>query len=270
MTDTPALSARDLTKIYRRSHLGRTRSSLGVEGVTFSINAGEVFGLLGLNGSGKTTTLKLLLGLLFPTRGEVRILGAPAGSRAVQESIGFLPEIPYFYKFLSGREVLSFYGRLSGLPPRLLKPRIEETLAAVRMTENAHRPMREYSKGMLQRIGLAQSMLHDPKILIFDEPVTGLDPLGLREMREIIQGLNQKGKTVLFSSHSISEVEKLCHRVGILVKGRLVRVVERKEWAVEHGRLEDLFVQTVAPDHEAPRIGGSHAPSVASPASGRP
>jgi ABC-2 type transport system ATP-binding protein len=109
--------------------------------------------------------------------------------------------------------------------------------------------MREYSKGMLQRIGLAQSFLHDPKILIYDEPVTGLDPLGLREMREIIQGLNQKGKTIFFSSHSISEVEKLCHRVGILVQGRLVRVVEQKEWAAEPGRLEEVFVQTVSPDH---------------------
>lgn len=247
--DCPALAATELTKIYRRSHLGRTKSTLGVEKITVSVRTGEVFGLLGLNGSGKTTTIKLLLGLLFPTGGRVDVLGAPAGSREAKAAIGYLPEIPYFYKYLSGREVLTFYGQLSGLAGKTLTERVDAALETVRMKDHARRAMREYSKGMLQRIGLAQSFLHDPKILIYDEPVTGLDPLGLREMREIIQGLNQKGKTVFFSSHSISEVEKLCHRVGILVKGKLVRVVEQKEWVAEPGHLEEVFVQTVAPDH---------------------
>lgn len=250
MTDS-ALSAQGLTKTYRRSHLGRTKTTPGVEAVSFDIREGEVYGLLGLNGSGKTTTIKLLLGLLFPTAGTVRIFGRPAGEREAQRLIGYLPEIPYFYKFLSGREVLSFYGRLSGLPVAALASRVDAALETVRMREQAHRPMREYSKGMLQRIGLAQSFLHDPKILIYDEPVTGLDPLGLREMREIIQDLNRRGKTVFFSSHSISEVEKVCHRVGILVRGKLVREIHQSEWTKEPGRLEDLFVQTVAPDHRA-------------------
>jgi ABC-2 type transport system ATP-binding protein len=237
-----------LSKTYRRSHLGRVKTSRGVDGISLSIREGEVFGLLGLNGSGKTTTIKLLLGLLFPTAGRSRIFGADSGSADAKRLVGFLPEIPYFYKYLSGREVLRFYGRLSGIPENKLAARIDEVVAHVRMTGNAGRAMREYSKGMLQRIALAQSMIHDPKLLVLDEPVTGLDPLGLREMRELIHGLNQKGKTIFFSSHSISEVEKLCHRVGILVEGRLARVVEQSEWGGEPGRLEEIFVSTVAPD----------------------
>ncbi|MBK8576016.1 MAG: ABC transporter ATP-binding protein [Elusimicrobia bacterium] len=245
-----AISIEGLSKTYRRSHLGRVKTSLGVDGITLSVQQGEVFGLLGLNGSGKTTTIKLMLGLLFPTAGHVQVFGFPAGSPEAKRAVGFLPEIPYFYKYLSGREVLRFYGRLSGIPEKAISARIEEVLAQVRMTANAGRAMREYSKGMLQRITLAQAMLHDPRLMVLDEPVTGLDPLGLREMREIIHGLNQKGKTIFFSSHSISEVEKLCHRVGILVSGRLARVVNQSEWAGEHGRLEEIFVSTVASGHQ--------------------
>ena len=242
-----AIKIEGLGKTYRRSHLGRVKTSLGVDGITLSVREGEVFGLLGLNGSGKTTTIKLMLGLLFPSAGNVQIFGFPAGSPDAKRAVGYLPEIPYFYKYLSGREVLRFYGRLSGLPETQLNARIEEVLAQVRMSANAGRAMREYSKGMLQRITLAQAMLHDPRLMVLDEPVTGLDPLGLKEMRELMHGLNQKGKTVFFSSHSISEVEKLCHRVGILVGGRLARVVDQSEWAGEHGKLEEIFVSTVAP-----------------------
>lgn len=243
-----AVSLNSVSKVYKRSHLGRTTLTPGVADIRFDVAEGEVFGLLGLNGSGKTTTLKLLLGLLFPTSGDARVFGHPAGSREAKKSLGYLPEIPYFYRYLTGREVLSFYGGLSGLAPATLRQRIDNVLAEVRMTAHAHRPMREYSKGMLQRIGLAQAMLHDPRLLVFDEPVTGLDPLGLREMREIIHKLNVGGKTVLFSSHSISEVEKLCHRVGILVKGRLERIVERSEWTTGGKSLEDIFVGTVDPE----------------------
>ncbi|MBL8023320.1 MAG: ABC transporter ATP-binding protein [Elusimicrobia bacterium] len=243
-----AIQLDGLSKTYRRSHLGRVKTSRGVDGITLSVREGEVFGLLGLNGSGKTTTIKLLLGLLFPTAGHSRVFGAESGSPEAKRLVGFLPEIPYFYKYLSGREVLRFYGRLSGLPENRLTARIDEVIAQVRMTGNAGRSMREYSKGMLQRIALAQSMIHDPKLMVLDEPVTGLDPLGLREMRELIQGLNQKGKTIFFSSHSISEVEKLCHRVGILVEGRLARVVDHAEWGSAHGKLEEIFVSTVDPE----------------------
>ncbi|MBK6880374.1 MAG: ABC transporter ATP-binding protein [Elusimicrobia bacterium] len=242
-----AVSLNSITKVYKRSHLGKTTLIPGVKDITFTVAPGEVFGLLGLNGSGKTTTLKLLLGLLFPTSGEARLFGKPAGSRAAKETLGYLPEIPYFYRHLTGHEVLSFYGSLSGLSSDSLRRRVDAVLEEVRMTAAARRPMREYSKGMLQRIGLAQAMLHNPRLLVFDEPVTGLDPLGLREMRVIIQNLNDAGKTVLFSSHSISEVEKLCHRVGVLVKGQLVRVVNRAEWT-GGDPLEDIFVRTVDPE----------------------
>lgn len=245
-----AIELDGLSKIYRRSHLGRVKTSLGVDRITLAVKEGEVFGLLGLNGSGKTTTIKLMLGLLFPTAGRVHLFGSPAGSPEAKRSVGYLPEIPYFYKYLSGREVLRFYGRLSGIPENQLRSRIEDVLSMVRMTTNAGRAMREYSKGMLQRITLAQAMLHDPRLMVLDEPVTGLDPLGLREMRELIHGLNQKGKTIFFSSHSISEVEKLCHRVGILVGGSLARVVDQSEWQGEPGRLEEIFVATVAPGYQ--------------------
>jgi ABC-2 type transport system ATP-binding protein len=244
----PALRLDNVSKVFRRSHLGRVRETVGVREVTFEVAPGEVFGLLGLSGSGKTTTMKLLLGLLFPTTGTAEVMGLPAEDPDARRAIGYLPEVPYFYRHLSAREVLAFYGRLSGLAPAALRRRIDETLAQVRLSENAHRPMREYSKGMLQRTGLAQALLHDPKILFFDEPVTGLDPLGLKEMRDMIAGLNREGKTVFFSSHSISEVEKLCTRVGIMVKGRLARVVPQSEWEAAPGRLEKIFVDTISAD----------------------
>lgn len=240
-----ALRLENLTKTYRRSHLGRVKLSRGVIDLSFDVRPGEVFGLVGLNGSGKTTTIKTLLGLLFPTAGSVSVAGHPAGSAAAKRALGYLPEVPYFYKYLTAREVLRFYGRLSQVPRAELESRIDSVLEKVRMKTHADRAMREFSKGMLQRIGLAQAMLHDPAIMIFDEPVTGLDPLGLREMRELLQELNAAGKTIFFSSHSIAEVEKLCHRVGILVKGKLERIVDRKEWADKKGYLEDVFVQAV-------------------------
>jgi ABC-2 type transport system ATP-binding protein len=240
-----AIVLEGLTKVYKKSHLGRVKTTPGVDNISLQVRPGEVFGLLGLNGAGKTTTIKLLLGLLFPTSGSIEVLGHKASDLAARRNIGYLPEVPYFYKYLSAREVLRFYGQLSGLPSSALSVRIEEVLKTVRMSEHAHRPMREYSKGMLQRVGLAQAMLHDPKIMVLDEPVTGLDPLGLKEMRGLIQSLNKAGKTIFFSSHSISEVEKVCHRVGILVKGRLVRVSDQAEWSQREGLLEDIFVQTV-------------------------
>jgi ABC-2 type transport system ATP-binding protein len=238
-----------VTKVFRRSHLGRVRQTVGVQDVTLRVKEGEVYGLLGLNGSGKTTTIKLLLGLLSPSSGKVEICGLPPEEPEARRTIGYLPEVPYFYRHLSAREVLGFYGRLSGIAPALLPGRIEAVLAEVRLLENAHRPMREYSKGMLQRTCLAQALLHDPKVLFFDEPVTGLDPLGLKEMRDMIADLNRRGKTIFFSSHNISEVEKLCHRVGILVRGKMAREVERVDWAAsDPGRLESIFVETVAQD----------------------
>jgi ABC-2 type transport system ATP-binding protein len=225
--------------------LGRTLLSRGVEELSFEVRRGEVFGLLGLNGSGKTTAIKLVLGLLFPTSGSIRVLGENVPSTVAQRKIGYLPEVPYFYRNLTPVEVLTLYGSLSQVDPRKLSARVDEVLGIVRMDHARKKTMKEFSKGMLQRIGLAQAILHDPELLILDEPVTGLDPLGIRQSRQLVKDLNTAGKTVFFSSHSISELEKLAHRVGILIEGKLARTLERSEWENKQGRLEELFVDTL-------------------------
>lgn len=241
----PAVSLTGVTKEYRRSHLGFVKKSRGVEDISFDVRPGEVFGLLGLNGSGKTTTIKLLLGVLFPTRGRVQLFGRDAGDPEARRAVGYLPEAPYFARHLTAREVLRFHGRLAGYSADHLEARIAEVLETVRMTPHADRRLREYSKGMLQRTGLAQAMVADPPLLLLDEPLTGLDPMGLREMRAFVSSVNARGKTVLLSSHSLSEASQLCHRVGVLVKGRLARVAERREWEGSAASLEKIFVETV-------------------------
>lgn len=236
------LSFQNVTKTYSYSHLGKTTLTRGVEDLGLEIRAGEAFGLLGLNGSGKTTTFKLALGLLAPTAGQVRILGHSPSDQRAHAQIGFLPELPYFYPFLSPEESLRFYGRLSRIPEAELPGKIVAALDQVGLARHARRKVGEFSKGMLQRVGLAQAVLHDPRLLILDEPVSGLDPLAIKQFRDLLFGLNARGKTLVVSSHSISEIEKLCHRVGILKEGRLVRVLEQKEWS---RGLEDLFVETI-------------------------
>lgn len=226
-----ALSFKGVTKTYRRSHLGRDYYNRGIEDLSLDIAAGEAFGLLGLNGSGKTTTFKLALGLLKPTSGKV--------SAPPPREVGYLPELPYFYPYLSVSETLSFYAKLSGL----LDPPIARVLDSYGLSALKDKRMSELSKGLLQRVGLAQAVLHEPDLLVLDEPVSGLDPLAIKDFRDGLQRLNEGGKTILLSSHSISEVEKLCHRVGILKDGRLARVLERREW--EKPGLEALFVETV-------------------------
>lgn len=245
------LSLTNLTKIYKKSHLGRTTTFRGVENINIEVKKGEVFGLLGLNGSGKTTTLKLVLGLLFPTSGDVRVLGQKVPHHAALKNIGYLPEVPIFYRNLTPVEVLHLYGTLSQMERSTLKDQIYEVLKLVKMEHVSKKPMREFSKGMLQRIGLAQAILHNPEILILDEPVTGLDPLGIRRTRELLSQLAENGKTLLFSSHSISELERLAHRVGILVEGRLVRFLSSDEWKSKPGRLEELFIETLEKHHAA-------------------
>jgi ABC-2 type transport system ATP-binding protein len=241
------IEIKNLKKIYRRSHLGRVTRTIGVDGLDLSVEQGEIFGLLGLNGSGKTTTIKIILGLLFPTEGSITVDGILMPSLDARKRIGFLPEMPYFYKILAARELLRFYGRLSEIPEGERAAKIQTALSRVKMEKFANRRLSEFSKGMLQRIGIAQAIMHEPPILIFDEPVTGIDPIGLMDMRQLIGDLNESGKTIFFSSHSISEVEKICHRVGILVKGKLARVIRHDEWAGKEGRLEQIFVETVQP-----------------------
>jgi ABC-2 type transport system ATP-binding protein len=239
------LQVEKLTKVYKRSHLGRTTVSRGVTDISFEVRQGEVFGLLGLNGSGKTTTIKLILGLLFPSSGDVKLFGTPVPNPAVQRRVGYLPEVPYFYRNLTPVEVLRLYGTLSQMDPALIGPRTADVLKLVKMDHAANKPMREFSKGMLQRIGLAQALLHDPEFLVLDEPVTGLDPLGIRQSRELVTQLNKAGKTVLFSSHSISELERLAHRVAIISEGKMVRLLEVAEWRDHPGRLEEIFIETL-------------------------
>lgn len=247
-----AISAQGLTKIYRRSHLGKVHSTVGIRDAAFDIGEGEIFGLLGLNGSGKTTTIKLILGLLRPTKGGVSVLGEPVPSVKALRQIGYLPEVPYFYKYLSALEILKFYGELSGLQDPAAKA--SELLDFVGMSEVKDKKLGEFSKGMLQRIGIAQSLLHDPKILIYDEPVSGLDPLTVREMRGLLMKLKSQGKTIFLSSHMISEVERLCDRVGVLVKGRLTRTLSHVDWDGKEGRLESIFVEEVKETAEFGRI----------------
>jgi ABC-2 type transport system ATP-binding protein len=189
--------------------------------LNLSVEAGEIFGYLGPNGAGKTTTLKLLMGLIFPSGGSARILGMEIADPRMKSLIGFLPEQPYFYDYLTAAELLEYYAQLSAVPARERTRRVQGMLARVGMSQSARTQLRKLSKGMLQRVGIAQAILHDPKVVFLDEPMSGLDPLGRREVRDIIQSLKDEGKTVFFSTHILSDAEALCDRVAILHKGEL-------------------------------------------------
>ncbi len=240
-----AAELRNVSKVYRKRHLGRLTLSPGVDSISLTVQEGEVFGLLGLNGAGKTTTIKLLLGLLFPTAGEVRLFDTLLPRLDVMQRLGYLPELPSFYKYLTVNELLQLYGHLSGLSSAAIRERSGPVISRVGLNHQEHKRLRDYSKGMLQRAGLAQAILHDPQLLVLDEPVSGLDPLGLKDMRQLLVDLNAQGKTIFFSSHIISEAEKLCHRVGIIHRGRLARIINRSDWESSAGRLEDLFLETI-------------------------
>jgi ABC-2 type transport system ATP-binding protein len=186
------------------------------------ISQGEVFGLLGPNGSGKSTTIKLLLGLIVPSEGEARVFGLPPDSLEARRHVGFLPENPYFYSFLNGDETLRFYGKLCGVTGAKLDQRIEELIDLVGLQNGRERPLRSYSKGMLQRIGLAQALIHDPDLLFLDEPTAGVDPLGSAQIRDLILKLKKMGKTVIFSSHLLEQVQEVADRVAIFALGKKV------------------------------------------------
>jgi len=221
MEDHPAIRIRNLEKVFPVPL--KRRQVLALRDLSLEIPAGIVYGLLGPNGSGKSTTLKILLGLVSPTAGSAEIFGVPSSEVSSRIDVGFLPENPYFYKFLTGAETISFYGRLCGLSGRILRNRVNELLDLVDLTEAGGRRISGYSKGMLQRIGLAQAMVHDPRLLILDEPTAGVDPAGSRQIRDLILRLKTRGKTVLLTSHLLEQVQEVCDRVGILAKGRLVR-----------------------------------------------
>jgi len=225
----PAIEIRGLKKSFK-GHLGIGRTT-AVEQLELEVQQGEIFGFLGPNGAGKTTTFKLILGLLRADAGQIRIFGERIQQPAVRARIGYLPENPYFYDYLTATEFLDLYGRLQGIPNEQRHKRIEQTLERVGLAGRGKTALRKFSKGMVQRLGLAQAIQHDPDLVILDEPMSGLDPIGRREVRDLILSLRSAGRTVLFSSHILQDAEMICDRVSILSKGRLRSV----------GRLDELI-----------------------------
>jgi ABC-2 type transport system ATP-binding protein len=217
-----AIAVHRLTKIFPVP-FHPTRGVVAVKDLSLRIEPGEVYGLLGPNGSGKSTTLKIILGLVSPTRGNTEIFGRDSRLVESREAVGFLPENPYFYKYLSGAETLRFFGRLCGMTGAKLKNRVNELLDLVGLNKARDRRLGTYSKGMLQRIGLAQALIHDPRLVVLDEPTAGVDPAGSREIRDLIMDLKQRGITVLLSSHLLAQAQEICDRIGILSDGVLVR-----------------------------------------------
>ena len=246
-TTMSAIEILDLEKSYQVG-FWRKREKVALRPLRLTIQEGEVFGFLGPNGAGKTTTLKLLMGLVFPTGGSARILGMEMDDPRVKSQIGFLPEQPYFYDHLTARELLNYYGQLSGVAAKLRTARVEDMLERVGLMESANVQLRKFSKGMLQRVGLAQAILHDPKLVFLDEPMSGLDPMGRREVRDLIQQLRHEGKTVFFSTHILSDAEALCDRVGVIHQGELRgvgAVVELTSQA--QGKIEIIFCAQAVP-----------------------
>ncbi|CUU01562.1 MAG: ABC transporter ATP-binding protein [Fimbriimonadales bacterium] len=224
-----AIKINNLTKRY--SGLWSQQPVDAVKNLNLEVHRGEIFGFLGPNGAGKTTTIKVLLGIIYPTSGEAYVLGRPAGDPQNHYKISYLPENPYFYDYMTGREILHFYARLFGIPEPERSKRVDALLDRVGLSRAANQPLRTYSKGMLQRIGLAQCLINDPELLILDEPTAGLDPIAHIDIRDLILELRAQGKTLFISSHQLSDVEIVCDRVAILNRGELVRM----------GKLEDLL-----------------------------
>ncbi len=223
------IESRNLSKVYR-DFWGRQKVR-ALKALDLEIHKGEIFGLLGPNGSGKTTTIKLVLGLLFPTEGQVLVFGREATEVTKNERIGYLPEESYLYRFLNAEETLDFYGRLFSMSPALRRQRTADLIEMVGLTWAKRRQLKEYSKGMTRRIGLAQALINDPELIVLDEPTTGLDPIGTREMKDLIVRLKEEGKTVLMCSHLLADVQDVCDRIGILYQGEMK----------ELGRVESLL-----------------------------
>ena len=234
----PAIEILGLEKTYMVG-FWRKRPKLALKPLHLTVEEGEVLGFLGPNGAGKTTTLKMLMGLVFPTAGEAKILGMDVNDPEVKAKIGFLPEQPYFYDYLTARELLSYYGRLSGVPAKEIVKRAEAMLARVGLQDSADVQLRKFSKGMLQRVGIAQAILHDPQVVFLDEPMSGLDPMGRREVRDLMGELKKEGKTVFFSTHILSDAEALCDRVAVIHQGELRGVGAVAELTSSiHGKVE--------------------------------
>lgn len=238
--EQPAIEIKELIKDFAIGLRGRKLRA--VDNLSLTVEHNTIFGLLGPNGSGKSTTIKILLGILQASAGECRIYGAPSHTVASRRSVGFLPEAPYFYRYLSGRELVKFYARMCGVSKKESEAKVESVIDLVEMTEAADRRVGTYSKGMLQRIGLAQALVHDPQLVILDEPTAGVDPLGSAAIANIIRELKRRGKTVLLSSHLLAQIEGLCDGVAILHRGQLVRQGS-VESLVEKDDAESLVIE---------------------------
>ena len=233
-----AVLIEDVTRAF-----GETKA---VNGLSLKLSAGEVMGFLGTNGAGKTTTIKMLLGLLAPTSGSVRVFGGVPSDPRVRARVGYMPEVATYYPYLNARELLAFYGGICGLDAKTIRTRSDELIESVGLADAAKRPLKTYSKGMLQRAGIAQALLNDPDILVLDEPFTGLDPLARIHFRELLRGLRERGKTIFFSSHELGETELLCDRVAIMKKGHCVYQGPVKDIAGDGAtNLERLFLKTL-------------------------
>jgi len=218
-----------------------------VDNLTLSLGTGEIMGFLGANGAGKTTTIKMLLGLIRPTSGTVLVLGGDPSDAKVRAKIGYMPEIAYYYPYLNARELLAFYGGLCGMDGKTIRARTDELLETVGLADAAKRPLKTYSKGMLQRAGIAQALLHDPDLLVLDEPFTGLDPLARIHFRELMHRLREQGKSIFFSSHELGETELLCDKVAIMKAGRAVYQGPVRQLAGDGERnLERLFLDVLS------------------------
>lgn len=234
----------DINNVNKSFHAGR-KNNMALRDLSLTIYQGEVFGFLGPNGAGKSTTIKLLLHFLRPDSGKLHILGHIVGQEEFRRRIGYLSEFPFFYDHLSARETLLLSGRLSGVPKDLLRERIPALLERMNLAEAVDRRVGGFSKGMKQRLGMANALIHDPELLIFDEPMSGLDPLGRHLIKGLIAELRSQGKTIFFSSHILSDIEDLCDRIGIIHKGCLLYTGELKEFVADGMGLEEHFVAVI-------------------------
>jgi ABC-2 type transport system ATP-binding protein len=242
-----AIEIQGLEKTYSVG-FWRKKPKLALRPLNLKVEDGEIFGFLGPNGAGKTTTLKMLMGLVYPTGGTAHILGMELDDPRMKAQIGFLPEQPYFYDYLTGRELLEYYGRLSGVDSKTVSRKTSEMLERVGLKDSANVQLRKFSKGMLQRVGIAQAILHGPRVVFFDEPMSGLDPMGRREVRDLMVELKREGKTVFFSTHILSDAEALCDRVAIVHKGELQGVGAVAELTSSvSSRVELIWRGTVVP-----------------------
>jgi ABC-2 type transport system ATP-binding protein len=254
----PAIEIENLTKDYEVG-FWRKRKVRALDGLSLSVDAGHIFGFLGANGAGKTTTLKLLMRLIYPTAGSARILGHDIRDVSVHARVGYLPENPYFYDYLTPREFLDYCGQLFGLDQQTRKTRTEELLARVNLdSQSWKRQLRKFSKGMLQRVGLAQALINNPEIVFLDEPMSGLDPVGRREVRDLIASLRADGKTVFMSSHILSDIEVLCDSVAILKQGKLAHAGSIEQLRAKEANLIEVVATGVEPEALKQKL-GDHA-----------